>query len=162
MATNYTEQFQLNLWESGDAFRREEFNQDNQKLENALKSHAAALEVHNGQITALEQVQTAQSQTLNALSSQKASVYVGTYEGNNASERTITLGYTPKAVVLWTSTGKQSDAYGGMAYTNMPCTVDGSFASITIVDNGFQVRYNSCYHCYTNLQGTRYVYLAFV
>ena len=85
MATNYTEQFQLNLWESGDAFRREEFNQDNQKLENALKSHAAALEVHNGQITALEQVQTAQSQTLNALSSQKASVYVGTYEGNNAS-----------------------------------------------------------------------------
>ena len=36
MATNHTTNYQLNLWEPGDSFLREEFNQNNQKLDAAL------------------------------------------------------------------------------------------------------------------------------
>ena len=38
MATNYTTNYQLNQWEPTDAVQRVEFNQDNAKLDTALKS----------------------------------------------------------------------------------------------------------------------------
>ena len=47
MASNYTTNYQLNQWEAGDQVLRTEFNQDNQKIDTALKNQAdsiAALE----------------------------------------------------------------------------------------------------------------------
>ena len=41
MATNHTTNYQLNLWEPGDSFLREEFNQNSQKLDAALGELAA-------------------------------------------------------------------------------------------------------------------------
>ena len=38
MATNYTTNYQLNQWEPTDAVQRVEFNQDNAKVDAALKS----------------------------------------------------------------------------------------------------------------------------
>ena len=38
MASNYTTNYQLNQWEPTDAVQRVEFNQDNAKLDTALKS----------------------------------------------------------------------------------------------------------------------------
>ena len=37
MASNYTASYGLCQWESGDQFIRSEFNQDNQKIDTALK-----------------------------------------------------------------------------------------------------------------------------
>ena len=41
MATNHTTNYQLNLWEPGDSFLREEFNQNSQKINAALEELAA-------------------------------------------------------------------------------------------------------------------------
>ena len=38
MASNYTENYGLCQWEAGDSFVRTEFNQDNQKIDAALKA----------------------------------------------------------------------------------------------------------------------------
>ena len=43
MATNHTTNYQLNLWEPGDSFLREEFNQNSQKLDAALNTLAEGL-----------------------------------------------------------------------------------------------------------------------
>ena len=39
VASNYTTNYQLNQWEAGDQVLRTEFNQDNQKIDAALKNH---------------------------------------------------------------------------------------------------------------------------
>ena len=38
MASNYTTNYQLNQWEPADAVQRVEFNQDNAKVDAALKA----------------------------------------------------------------------------------------------------------------------------
>ena len=43
MASNYTTNYQLNQWEAGDQVLRTEFNQDNQKIDAALKTNADAI-----------------------------------------------------------------------------------------------------------------------
>ena len=43
MASNYTTNYQLNQWEAGDQVLRTEFNQDNQKIDTALKTHDDAI-----------------------------------------------------------------------------------------------------------------------
>lgn len=43
MATNHTQNYNLNLWEPDDQVRRTEFNADNQKIDAALNQQAAAL-----------------------------------------------------------------------------------------------------------------------
>ena len=43
VASNYTTNYQLNQWEAGDQVLRTEFNQDNQKIDGALKSNAEAI-----------------------------------------------------------------------------------------------------------------------
>lgn len=42
MATNHTENYQLNLWEPEDAFLRTEFNENTEKIDAALKAEADA------------------------------------------------------------------------------------------------------------------------
>ena len=39
MATNHTTNYQLNQWEATDQVLRTDFNQDNQKIDGALKNH---------------------------------------------------------------------------------------------------------------------------
>ena len=43
VASNYTTNYQLNQWEAGDQVLRTEFNQDNQKIDTALKTHDDAI-----------------------------------------------------------------------------------------------------------------------
>ena len=43
MASNYTTNYQLNQWEAGDQVLRTDFNQDNQKIDAALKTNADAI-----------------------------------------------------------------------------------------------------------------------
>lgn len=48
-------------------------------------------------------------------------ITTGTYTGNGTTERTISLGFTPKAVYVNTSEGKTSWSYsgsGGYGYQN--------------------------------------------
>ena len=42
MASNYTEHYQLPIWDPEDSFLREEFNEANQKIDAALGEKAAS------------------------------------------------------------------------------------------------------------------------
>ena len=61
MSTNHTEHYQLCLWEEDDPVQRTDFNEDNEKIETALKglktdkAEQTALSALAGQVTALEQ-----------------------------------------------------------------------------------------------------------
>ena len=50
MASNYTTNYQLNQWEAGDQVLRTDFNQDNQKIDGALKINAEAIETLEAEV----------------------------------------------------------------------------------------------------------------
>ena len=128
-----TEHYQLNQWEASDQVKRTDFNEDNAKIDAALDSLASRVEV-----------------------------VIGTYDGNGVNNRTIELGFTPKAVLLENASGQRSDgdrAWGGLMLPNCPI-VAAVGMSAQIVEGGFQVHYASDYNC-GNVPGIRYRYLAF-
>ncbi len=69
MASNYTASYGLCQWESGDQFIRSEFNQDNQKIDTALKRVAdtAAADLQAVRVQLQSAAQTAQSTAEQAL-----------------------------------------------------------------------------------------------
>ena len=99
-------------------------------------------------------------------------IVTGTYTGDGAMSRTISLGFTPKAVFVITAHGQVYDFYsgrlyyGGLALQGHPLqwinpTVDEK--AMEIVDGGFMVFYNTIYNgqnSYTNVEGTEYYYMA--
>lgn len=133
-----TEHYQLNQWDKTDRIQMEDFNADNAKIEVALNE-------------------------VKELSLFAAKVHFGTYEGNNTETRDITLGFTPKALILTTSYAMFRDAsngcYGGIAAPDYPCTAY-SGNSIQIIDNGFRAYYNSDRKAFTNVSGYTYYYIA--
>ena len=72
MASNYTEHYQLPIWSPEDSFLREEFNETNQKIEDALGG------------LVLEPLKAASR----------------SYTGDGATNRTIALDKTPLAVFV--------------------------------------------------------------
>ena len=192
MATNQTTNYQLNQWEPTDAVQRVEFNQDNAKVDAALKSlsdqvvQKANQSAVNTLITAVNQKvdqstldslaptvnQKADQTALEAAISTIPRIVTGTYTGDGAMSRTISLGFTPKAVFVITAHGQVYDFYsgrlyyGGLALQGHPLqwinpTVDEK--AMEIVDGGFMVFYNTIYNgqnSYTNVEGTEYYYMA--
>ena len=73
-------------------------------------------------------------------------IVTGTYTGNGEASRTISLGFTPKAVLVMNQAGYMttfSSGYymvnGGLALQNYPVTAN----AVVIVTNGFKVAYSS-------------------
>ena len=96
---------------------------------------------------------------------QKVECYFGTYTGNGASSRTISLGFTPKAVLVMEVDGFICLHYngqyssGGLATASQP--VENGYGTIVeIVDNGFKVYYSSD-HIRANQSDNAHIYLAF-
>ena len=133
-----TGNYSLNQWEGQDRILREDFNADNAKIEAALDA-------------------------VQALSNGAAKVVFGTYQGNEAATRNITLGFTPRAVILTTAYGQFRDStggsYGGIAGTNAPCK-SASGTSIQIITNGFRVYMNYDTKAFTNMGESTYYYVA--
>ena len=127
MATNQTTNYQLNQWEPTDAVQRVEFNQDNAKMDAALKSlsdqvvQKANQSALNTLISAVNQ--KADASTVSSLSSllnseisqrQEADsslqtaltlkgncqIYYGTYIGDGKSSRTLTFERRPLLVLI--------------------------------------------------------------
>ena len=110
-------------------------------------------------------------------SSGGSNVVVGTYDGNNSAGRTINLGFTPAAVIVYDiryGMHNGTTAYGGIAVSGRGCvspncTAETSHSSTTystahtaliIVENGFRVTDNSSSKAMTNTSGHYYVYIA--
>ena len=119
MASNYTTNYQLNQWEPTDAVQRVEFNQDNAKLDTALKSlsdqvvQKADQSALNTLISAVNQKADAStvsglSQTVAGHTGQLAQlgncgIYTDSYTGNNlsGSENKCSLTFPAQPILVW-------------------------------------------------------------
>ena len=165
MATNQTSNYQLNQWEPTDQVLRTDFNADNAKLDAAI----AELESGKADQSAL----SALSSTVTSLSLNLTKLTFGSYVGNDEASRTISLGFTPKAVLVFTSFGATYDGleyssshYGGLASMDHPIqSKSSSKLVLQVVPNGFSVAYESAGtgdRILSNEMGVTYYYIAFV
>lgn len=138
MASGQTENYGLSQWAAEDAVLREEFNRDNAKVDVVLANMVT---------------KETFSQVLDQVS-KKGEIMVGVYIGDGQSSRTISLEFSPKAVVVWANGYNQfsnNSYWGGIAIDGKSCP------GISVADTGFVVS-GSEYH--TNVTGTSYIYLA--
>ena len=142
MATNHTTNYNLNLWEASDKFVREEFNENTQKIDAAIKAEADA---RAAAVTAETNARIAADSAINSALSGKARIAAGHYIGDQAETRFISTGFTPKAVFVHCPDEYQSAysaVYGGLAVEGSPAAKKGSserHAVVEIVSGGFKV-----------------------
>lgn len=135
-STLKTNHYSLNSWIGLDKPKREDFNYDNQRIDGALHTLETGLETHQGDgvahITAAER----------AAWQDKLSLATGSYVGDGQGNRAITLGYKPKAVLVfqdWTPLvtcnfpTSMALANGGIAIG------EGGTSGMTVFDTGFSV-----------------------
>ena len=110
MASNHTEHFSLNQWQGDDQLKRTDFNEDNAKIDaalNDLSGGRAAAQAEKADQSALdalaaEVAKKAATAALDALSKKLASMpclVTGTYTGDGAESRLISLGFQPKCLL---------------------------------------------------------------
>ena len=159
MASNHTEHFSLNQWLPDDQVKRTDFNEDNAKIDSALKDLAA------------EVAKKATTAALEALSKKLASMpclVTGTYTGDGTDSRLISLGFQPKALLVMREEGYSArpytdDYYGGLALPGKPVCLQTSYGTnyiLTIESKGFRVYYNYDKYVFSNQKDTNYHYLA--
>ena len=175
MASNNPEHFSLNQWQADDQVKRTDFNEDNAKIDSALKDLAAA-QAEKADQTALdalaaEVAKKAATAALDALSKKLAAMpclVTGTYPGDGAESRLISLGFQPKALLVMREEGYSArpytdDYYGGLALPGKPVCLQTSYGTdyiLTIESKGFRVYYNNSRHTISNQKETNYHYLA--
>lgn len=178
MSSNQTTNYQLPIWAAEDKFQREEFNEANQKLDNALaqvqqtltqKADSTAVtaiqntlsgKADNSTVAAMQNTLNgkADSTTVNTmqqtitqmqqtLSTER--IVVGSYTGDGASGRTITLPFTPKLVILSGYCSSVGTIYDYFTITFGSCNFSirsnshGPEGNITLVTNGFTLSGNN-------------------
>lgn len=152
MASNQTKNYGLNQWERTDKVVMEDFNADNEKVDAALKALAERAETISRSIPP---------------------IVFGSYVGNGEKTRLISVGFTPRAVLLMNKSGRTTyhetyirTTYGGLAVEEGPVTNNG-YDVLSIQPDGFQVSYrvvkpaNITYNIYSNLSGVGFCYIAF-
>lgn len=158
MASQYTQNYQLNQWAAEDKVRRVDFNADNQKIDAALaglaagKAGTAQLEQVNSQLTSqLTQLSGSISQVSQNLTQTAGTIpkiAVGAYTGDGAASKTIPLSFTPKAVLVARRDGEifydngHNYFYGGLAVTGQPAGHKRDnilYPIVQIAGNGFTV-----------------------
>lgn len=180
MSTNKTTNYNLHAWVPEDDFLRSEFNDNFAGIDAALKSlsdsiaaEAAAREAAVSAEAAARQSavsaeQSARQSAITTLTTGKAEIVAGSYEGDGAVERTITLGFQPKAVLIMQDHGRtyvnisnSSGAYGGLFVPGHPlrCSASGDDGiAAEVVSTGFKVYSRS--YAETNNTGYTYCYIA--
>ena len=159
MATNQTTNYQLNQWEPTDAVQRVEFNQDNAKVDAALKAlsdqvvqkanqsavntliSAVNQKVDPGDLAALSATVdqkanqsdlTSLSSTVQQIQADLTKITFGTYTGDNTATRVIDLGFTPDALLLLPGLSSVLYVYGEHDYYRGGLVYPGHSLSLTI------------------------------
>ena len=88
----------------------------------------------------------------------RVSVIVGKYTGNGAATRSISLGFTPKAVLLEHSSGLRE--FGSGIYVGGLALQGAASDAFQVITGGFSVKYTLGIN-HTNENGVVYRYLAF-
>ena len=129
-----TENYNLNLFESTDPVKHEDINTNTELIDTAINGVKEAFAVKN--------------------------FAIGTYAGNDGT-RTVTLGFTPKAVLICNTMAVASiNNKIGMAVTGS--TYDANSATkglISIVTNGFKVVNDSSYAMNSSIFSYNYLAL---
>ena len=184
MASGQTSRYGLSQWQPEDKVLREEFNGDNGKVDAALGGLADQMNTKAGQAD-LDGVKTqlATKAAQSALDSLSASVtaglakkygtdfpYIttGNYTGDGAATRSITLGFQPSVVLLF-SIGSEitsrtylslvGDSSFQMVFTHQ--SLDIISGALNFVASGFQILLESDYNETFNESGWNYHYIAF-
>ena len=95
-----------------------------------------------------------------------ARVVMGSYTGDGVDSRQITLGFQPRAVLVFNANGQTSSSYniyGGLALPDGPVMYNEVAFALEVTAQGFTVRYakiSSSYYLDSNHQGTVYRYFA--
>ena len=109
-----------------------------------------------GALTALEGSDAALSQRITVLEAGQLRIAVGSYTGDGSASKTISLGFTPKAVCL--SSNRLNSNLDGMAVLGSPCLHSGK-SVIEIVEGGFLLAQTS--DSWTPLgNGSQYIFMA--
>ena len=143
MATNHTTNYALNLWEPTDAFLREEFNENTQKIEAALDTKGNCRIVYGS--------------------------YVGTgrYGGTESSATVLQLGFQPKLVIVKEMHSGSAVFIKGAAHaTHLYSTgSDGTSFNVTWLEDGLKWwlanPYNQGASGQLNSERETYYYVAF-
>ncbi len=172
MSTNKTQNYHLHAWEAGDDFLRTEFNENFAASDAARKAIAGTVSAEQ---TAREKAVSAEAKSRDAavkaeaaarsaavadLDGRKVEIVVGMYQGDGASSRVISLGFTPKAVLVINREGRTSadyDCFGGLALPGHPVNFSGSYA-VEIVEGGFKVVHASQGSRVINTNSSSYTY----
>ena len=137
MSTNHTTNYNLCQWLATDQVQRTDFNADNAKIDAAL----ADLENNKAALTDLEPLES----SIQQITADLTKLTFGTYSGDDAVSRTINLGFTPTAVLLFDSYGRTMTSsgtayyFGGLAIGNHSVVNPSSDMVLQIVANGFMV-----------------------
>ena len=99
MASNHTTNYQLNQWEATDQVRRTEFNEDNAKIDAALKANAEAIETR-AEKTALESLGEQLAQAQASQLRVAAGSYVGTGGSGSGQPNSLTFAFPPQIVFI--------------------------------------------------------------
>lgn len=130
----YTPYCGFHQWDPGDSFLRTDFNTDFAKMDAALKGLADRPEPVSG-----------------------------AYTGDGAAARTVSLGFFPRALLVFTSEGYSHLAnvghtYGGLALPGRNVTRGGGTA-LSLTEDGFRVHFDDDF-VQSNRSGETYYYLA--
>ena len=94
---------------------------------------------------------------------QKCQAYTGSYAGNGAASRTISLGFTPKAVLILQNgilVNGSAGSFGALTVTGRTAQRENGSSVAAVVTNGFTVYQSSDNDVFLNQSGTTYYYLA--
>ena len=124
MSTNHTTNYNLNQWEATDKVLRTEFNEDNSKIDAALKANADAIAANTAAVA---------EHAATLLEKGNCQIYTTTYAGDGNASRTFTF---PGAPLLLCTTGPsfQLMAVGGNPY--VLASYSGTFWGLSATWNG--------------------------
>ena len=171
-----TNQYGLKQWEDYEGLLRGDLNQAMAGVDQAL---AGAIAGVNQSVTAAaaQASQALAAETaarsnadaglqgqVTALNTTKAELVIGSYVGDDAATREITLGFAPKAVLLEISIGARTTSgaiYGGLVLPDLPLGYANKGVALALTQTGFQVKYtNSPDLLHTNRSDYNYRYIA--
>ena len=168
-----TPNYQLNQWEATDNFLRTDFNEDNRKIDSALKAlddevKTKASQADLNSLTSTVATKANQTDLVNGLA-KKCEAVVGSYTGEAASlgygegrTKDVTLGFRPKALFITTG-GSFSGATSIVLFGTMSSESNGKVIC-KLTDSGFTVGTamygNDPIYPELNSKGHTYHYLA--
>ena len=169
MATNHTTNYQLNQWEATDQVLRTDFNQDNAKIDAALKANADAIAAEAAEREAAVSAEAEARQTADE-GFGNCKVAYGTYTGNGSygaeAPTQLTLPFEPKLVIVQILGAAQTDDNNNPMMILVRPLQTFSFSqgvyvnSITWSGNSVSwTGWNASYQF--NFSGATYLYIAF-